>query len=75
MYGDPSLIRKHRVMLALNDNEAALVDAYCQYTGEQKAALIRTLILDRAAEVLAHGMQSAMAAPGTRDAQMQLIAA
>jgi hypothetical protein len=75
MYGDPSLIRKHRVMLALNDNEAALVDAYCQYTGEQKAALIRTLILDRAAEVLAHGMQSASAAPGTRDAQMALIAA
>lgn len=75
MYSDPSLIRKHRVMLALNDNEAALVDAYCQYTGEQKAALIRTLILDRAAEVLAHGMQSARAAPGTREAQHPLFAA
>jgi hypothetical protein len=75
MYSDPSLIRKHRVMLALNDNEAALVDAYCQYTGEQKAALIRTLILDRAAEVLAHGMQSACAAPGTREAQHALFSA
>lgn len=75
MYSDPTLIRKHRVMLALNDNEAALVDAYCNYTGEQKAALIRTLILDRAAEVLAHGMQSATASPGTREAQHALFAA
>lgn len=75
MYADPALIRRHRVMLALNDNEAALVDAYCQYTGEQKAALIRTLILDRAAEVLAHGMQSAGAAPGTRESQHALFAA
>jgi hypothetical protein len=75
MYSDPALIRKHRVNLSFNDNEAALVDAYCRYTGEEKAALIRTLILDRAAEVLAHGMQSAAAAPGTREAQQALFAA
>lgn len=75
MYSDPSLIRKHRVNLSFNDREAALVEAYCNYTGEEKAAFIRALILDRAEEVLAHAMQSAMAMPGTRDAQMALIAA
>lgn len=75
MYSDPSLIRKHRVALAFNDNEAALVDAYCRYTGEEKAAFLRALILDRAQEVLAHAMQSAMAEPGTRAAQHALFAA
>ena len=75
MYSDPALIRKHRVNLSFNDNEAALVDAYCRYTGEEKAAFIRALILDRAQEVLAHAMQSAAAAPGTREAQAALFAA
>lgn len=75
MYSDPSLIRKHRVALSFNDNEAALVNAYCQYTGEEKAAFLRSLILDRAAEVLAHAMESATAQPGTRAAQHALFAA
>jgi uncharacterized protein (DUF1778 family) len=75
MYSDPSLIRKHRVNLSFNDREAALVEAYCNYTGEEKAAFIRSLILDRAEEVLAHAMQSAAAAPGTRDSQRALFAA
>lgn len=61
MYSDPALIRKHTVKLSLNDNEAALVDALVRYTGEEKAAFIRALILDRATEVLAHGMESASA--------------
>lgn len=75
MYSDPALIRKHRVNLSFNDNEYALVDAYCRFTGEEKAAFIRALILDRAAEVLAHEMQSARAVPGTREAQQALFAA
>jgi hypothetical protein len=75
MYCDPALIRKHTVKLSFNDNEAALVDALVRYTGEEKAAFIRSLILDRAQEVLFHGQQFASAAPGTREAQMALIAA
>jgi hypothetical protein len=75
MYSDPSLIRTHRVNLSFNEREAALVNAYCDYTGEEKAAFIRSLILERAEEVLAHAMKSASAAPGTRDAQHALFAA
>lgn len=75
MYSDPALIRTYRVNLSFNDREAALVRAYCDYTGEQTAAFIRALVLDRAEEVLAHVMKSAAAQPGTRDAQQSLIAA
>lgn len=75
MYCDPALIRKHTVKLSFNDNEAALVDALVRYTGEEKAAFIRGLILQRAEEVLMHDLQSASAAPGTRLAQMALIPA
>ncbi len=75
MYSDPTLIRKHVVKLSLNDNEAALVDALVRYTGEEKAAFIRCLILDRAQEVLFHDLQSAQALPGTRDAQQLLFSA
>lgn len=75
MYSDPSLIRKHRVNLSFNDREAALVNAYCDYTGEEKAAFIRALILDRAEEVLRHAMESASAMTGTREAQGALFGA
>lgn len=75
MYCDPALIRKHTVKLSFNDNEAALVDALVRYTGEEKAAFIRALILDRATEVLAHGLESAAAAPGTRGAQQPMFGA
>lgn len=69
MYTDPALIRKHFVKLAFNDNEAALVDALVRYTGDEKAAFIRSLILQRAEEVLFHASQSASAMAGTREAQ------
>jgi hypothetical protein len=52
MYSDPALIRKHFVKLSLSDREAALLDALCNYTGEQKAALIRDMVLRKAEEVL-----------------------
>jgi hypothetical protein len=52
MYSDPALIRKHFVKLSLSDREAALLDALCAYTGEQKAALIRDMVLRKAEEVL-----------------------
>jgi hypothetical protein len=54
MYSDPALIRKHTVKLSLSDREAALLDALCAFTGEQKAVLLREMLLDRAKEVL-HG--------------------
>lgn len=52
MYSDPSLIRKHTVKLSFNDREAQLVEALVAYTGDEKAAFIRSLILERAMEVL-----------------------
>lgn len=74
MYSDPTLIRKHTVKLRFNDREAALVDALVTYTGEEKAAFIRSLILDRAMEVL-HAEQSASAASAVRGTQTALFAA
>lgn len=52
MYTDPALIRRHHIKLSLSDREAALLEAFCAYTGEQKAALIRELVLQKAEEVL-----------------------
>lgn len=74
MYSDPSLIRRHEVKLRFNDREADLVNALVAYTGEEKAAFIRGLIVERAMEVL-HAEQSAAAADGTRGAQASLLAA
>lgn len=61
MYSDPSLIRRVTVKLSFNEREAALVNALCDYTGEEKAAFLRSLILDRALEVMGHSAQSASA--------------
>lgn len=74
MYADPSLIRKHTVKLSFNDNESALIDAYVRFTGEEKAAFLRALILDRACEVL-HANESASMASVTRGAQSALFSA
>jgi hypothetical protein len=74
MYSDPALIRKHTVKLSFNDREAALVDALVSYTGEEKAAFIRALILDRAMEVL-HASESASHPSAMRGQQQMLIAA
>lgn len=52
MYSDPALIRKHVIKLSLNDREDALIDAYCTYSGEQKATLIRELVLAHAKQVI-----------------------
>lgn len=57
MYADPSLIRDHVVKLRLNDQESALIDAWVNYTGQQKATLLREMLLEQAA--LDMGMQVA----------------
>lgn len=48
MYTDPSLIREHVVKLRLNENEADLIDAWVKYTGQQKAVLLREMLLEQA---------------------------
>ena len=48
MYADPSLIRDHVVKLRFNDAEAKLLDAWVNYTGQQKAALLRDMLLEQA---------------------------
>lgn len=53
MYTDPARIRKHVVKLRLSDEEHALVEALVNYTGEQKATLLRDLVLERAMEIMA----------------------
>lgn len=53
MYTDPALIREHVVKLRLNDTEAELIDALVNYTGQQKAPLLRDLLLEQARMVLA----------------------
>ena len=52
MYTDPTLIRDHPVRVYFNEQEARLVGALTEYTGEQRAVLIRHLILDQAARIL-----------------------
>ena len=51
-YTDPANIREHVVKLRFNENEAALVDAYVRYTGQQKAAFLRELVLESAQRAL-----------------------
>jgi uncharacterized protein YpbB len=48
MYADPALIRDHVVKIRLNDQEAELINAWVNYTGQQKAALLREMLLEQA---------------------------
>ena len=48
MYADPSLIREHVVKIRLNENEADLINAWVNYTGQQKAVLLREMLLEQA---------------------------
>lgn len=52
MYADPALIRDNPVRVNFNDAEAELIDALVNYTGQQRAVLIRELILEQARLVL-----------------------
>lgn len=48
MYSDPSLIRDQVVKLSFNDREADLINAWVAYTGQQKAAFLREMLLEQA---------------------------
>lgn len=52
MYANPELIRSHTVMLRFNDKERDLVNALVTYTGAEKAAYLRELVLAAAVQVL-----------------------
>ena len=52
MYSDPTKIRSHVVKLRLSDEEHRLVQALVDYTGEQKASLLREILLEQAASIL-----------------------
>ncbi|MCT6719456.1 hypothetical protein [Acidovorax sp. K2F] len=74
MYADPALIRKNFVKLSLSDREAALIDAMCAYTGEQKATLLRDMVLKQA-EMVLHSANSAFPATEMRSTNSGLLAA
>jgi len=48
MYMDPSKIRTHKIPLRLSDEENRLIDSWVAYTGEQKAAMLREIIIEQA---------------------------
>jgi hypothetical protein len=75
MYADPSKIRDNVVKVRLNDAEDHLLDALVAYTGEQKATLIRELILEQAARVLFGDMNSQGNVIANEVPQMARIAA
>jgi predicted DNA-binding protein len=67
MYRDPSLLRSHVVKLRFSKEEDRLLEALADYTGEQKAVLVRELVLERAralmrAECEADGLAAECAA-------------
>lgn len=61
MYSDPSLIRANPVRVNFNDTELNLINALVAYTGQQRAVLVRDLILEQARLIL---MGQADYAPG-----------
>lgn len=52
MYADPTKIRSHVVKIRLNDEEVQLIDSLMRYTGEQKAAFLREIIIENANKII-----------------------
>lgn len=52
MYQDAKRIRKHRATLSLDDYEQDLINALVNYTGMEKAQLLRALAMTEARELL-----------------------
>ncbi len=75
MYSDPSLIRKHRVTLYLNDAEAELIEATNNYLGGEKAPLLRELLIQSAHRVLAGEANLHSGSSGNEDPQTVLFKA
>ena len=60
MYSDPTKIRSHIVKIRLSDEEDRLVQAFVEWSGEQKAALLRELILQQVRETLEAPVEALM---------------
>lgn len=52
MYQDPKRVRSRYAALNLDQYEARLIDALVDYTGIDKAALLRQLVMKEALETL-----------------------
>jgi hypothetical protein len=75
MYSDPSQIRDNPVRVNFNDAEADLINALVTYTGEQKAVLIRRLILQQAQRILSGQADYATGMNGSERPQQSLFSA
>lgn len=66
MYQDTNRIRNTRISISLDKYEAKLIQALVDYTGVERAALLRQMILSEAQELLL-GNNTSMAAstPGS----------
>ena len=52
MYQDPKRIRKNRVSINLDDYEAALIQALVDYTGSDRASLLRQMLVSQIETIL-----------------------
>jgi hypothetical protein len=73
MYADPSLIRKNRVTLYLNDAEAELIEATKNYLGGETAPMLREMLIASIHRVLTGEANLAGAQPGNEQPQIQLF--
>ena len=64
------MIREHVVKLRFNDLEARLINAWVEYTGQQKATLLREMLLEQAQLDL--GLHDAAEARSNEGPQMAL---
>lgn len=48
MYADPKRVRKHRITLSFDDYENAVIEALANYQGDEKAAVLRVMVLREA---------------------------
>lgn len=52
MYQDTNRIRSNRISISLDNYEAKLIQALVDYTGVERAALLRQMLLSEAQELL-----------------------
>lgn len=71
MYQDPKRIRKHRVAINLDDYEAALINALVDYTGTDRAGLLRQMLIAQAEAALLPSNTSMVATAGENEAQIR----
>jgi len=71
MYQDPKRIRKNRVAINLDDYEAALINALVDYTGTDRAGLLRQMLIAQAEAALLPSNTSMAAAAGENEAQIR----